>query len=350
MPRPAPSTCRLLAAALLSLGLAACAAESGPGGQPLVSGLPEEPDPPVCPVPMPEELAGAPLTLVSFTIDDLGVYSKRDNEALACLVGLYDLVVPHGLGAPPYAHTFADGEAYRPSAAAAQFFDTMRLAGYEYVMAPEDTGHVPTNRLNSGLTTWPVVFYKPDRLRVAQDRPSGYIEPDRTANPNFDRVPFAVAFQTIDGRYDFMVVSVELAEGREKASRRRFELSALTGWLSKYASNERDVYISGGFDFADCSEIGALPPALTWSDAGCRPTDVALKRPSDGWLVLEGGNGNIWGKPAIVNIIAEMQPFWFYKEGPDYPGDPLNQLLFNSVYAGSRPVVLPIAPPPDDVD
>ncbi|HKY95399.1 MAG TPA: hypothetical protein VJL84_08835 [Kiloniellales bacterium] len=342
-----PSSCRLLAAALLSLGLAACTDDSG---QPLVTGLPDEPEPPVCPVPPPEALGGAPLTLATFTIDGIGVYSTREDEALACLVAPYDLVVVHDLGAPPYPGTFGDGEAYRPAQPAADFFDAMRRHGFDYVMAPEDTGHVPTNKLNSGLTVWPVTFYKPDRVRLAQDRPSGYIDPDRTANPSYDRVPFALAFVTADGFYDFYVVSVDLAEGREKASRRRFELGALTGWLSQYAGGERDVFVSGGFDFNDCSEVAGLPPILIALDDNCQATNVSNKRPTAGWLVLEGPSAEITGEPVVLDMIREMQPFWVYTFGEGYPGDPLNYQLFASTYSGHKPVILGVIPPSDDAD
>jgi hypothetical protein len=302
-------------------------------------------------VPPPAELAGAPLTLVTFTIDNIGVYTTRDNEALACMVAAYDLVVLHDLGAPPYPGSFADGEAYRPSQPAAVFFDAMRRAGFEYVLAPEDTGHVPTNKLNSGLTVWPVTFYKPNRVRLAQDRPSGYIDPDRTDNPNFDRVPFALAFETAEGGYDFIVVSVDLAETREKASRRRFELSALTGWLSQYAADERDIFVSGGFDFTDCGELASsLPPVLIAVEEECQATDLGGKRPTSGWLVLEGATASLAGPPAVLDMVAAMEPFWAIKFGPDYPGDPLDIPLFSQTYSSHRPVVLGVVPPPGDED
>lgn len=346
-----PSSCRLLAAALLSLGLAACTAETGPGGVPLGSNDVDEPETPLCPVPPPDRLANAPLTLATFTIDEVGVLSTRDDEALACLVAAYDLVVVHDLGAPPYPGNFGDGTAYRPSQPAADFFDAMRRHGFDYVMAPEDTGHTPTNKQNSGLTVWPVTFYKPDRLRLAQDKPSGYIDPDRTANPNYDRVPFALAFVTADGFFDFYVISVDLADSREKASRRRFELGALTGWLSQYASNERDVFVSGGFEFADCEEVASnLPPILIAVDDNCQATNISNKRPTAGWLVLQGTTVELAGEPVVIDIIREMRPFWAYRYAEPYPGDPLNYGLFEATYSGHDPVVLGVIPPSDDED
>lgn len=342
-----PTSCRLSLVAALLLGLAACAdGSSGPSAS-----MTDAPEAPLCPVPPPDSVAGAPLTLATFTIDGAGVYSTRDNEALACLVAPYDLVVVHGLGTVPYAGTFPDGQPYRPSQAAADLFDAFRRQGFEYVMAPEDTGHVPTNHLSSGLTTYPVVFFKPDRVHVAQDKPSGYIDPDRTANPNYDRVPFAVAFERADGFYDFYVVSVELAEGSLKDARRRFELGALTGWLQQNAQNERDVFISGGFDFNDCDEIASnLPPILEPADHNCVTTNISNKRPTAGWLVLRGGTGEVMGEPAVINIIREMQPFWVYKYGEGYPGDPLDFGLFAQTYSGHKPVVIGIIPSSDDED
>ena len=248
------------AAAILGLtALAACAAE-GEAPPPQVGSVPpaaveEEPEPPVCPVPLPDGLAGPGLTVASFTIDKLGIYSSRANGALACLLAPFDLVVVHGLAAPPYEGSFANGEPYRPEPAATAFFEAMRQHGFRYAMAPEDTGPGDRNQLNSDLTVWPAVFMKEARLMVDPSRPSGYIEPDRSANQTYARVPYALALQTRDGSYDFLLLSVDLAGDRGDAQRRRYELSALSGWLQQNRKGEQDVLVAGGFNFANLDVV-----------------------------------------------------------------------------------------------
>lgn len=334
----------LAALALPLLLLAACAEDPGQGPQ-VTTALPEAPEPPDCPVAPPEAMNGPGLRIVSFTVDNLGVYSSRQNRALACLLGSYDLVAIHDLAVPPYAGAYADGEPYRPDPAAAGFFDAMRQLGFAYAIGPEDTGPGQQNKLTSGVNAWPVVFYKPGVLQPAGDRPSGYVEPDRSANPNYDFVPFALPLRTADGRFDLLLVTAKLAEKPEQANRRRDELWALSQWIAAHGRGERDVLVLAQTAFASCGERdAALPGGWVAVDPACRITDVARKKPADGAFLLEGTTATLEGFDG-VRIVEAMYPFWVYDRGGEYPGSPYNPALFDQYYSGSTPVALRLLPP-----
>lgn len=344
------------AAAILGLAaLAACAAE-GEAPPPQVGSVPpaaleEEPEPPVCPVPLPDGLAGPGLTVASFTVDKLGIYTSRANGALACLLAPFDLVVVQGLTAPPYPGSFANGEPFRPEAAATAFFNAMQQQGFRAAVAPEDTGAGDRNQLNSDLTVWPTVFFKESRLAVDQSRPSGYIEPDVTANESYARVPYALALETRDGSYDFLLLAVDLSADRGDAQRRRYELSALSGWLQQNRKGERDVLVAGGFNFAGCGEPQSLLPAgFNWLSGGCQPNDLSGQRPHDALVLLEGADAQLAEPMTMLNLVPAMQPFWLFERGAGYPGDPLNVVLFTQYYSGHHPVAVRLATPASDQD
>ncbi len=348
----------LTALALPLLLLAACAdttqqpgthqpGQPGQSGQPpqITTELPDQPEPPECPAPLPEAMNGPGLKLASFTIDNLGVYSSRDNQALACMLGLFDLVAVHDLAVPPYPGSFADGEAYRPDPAAAGFFDAMRGQGFAYSIAPEDTGPGAKNKLTSGVTAWPVVFYKPTVVAIDGSKPSGYILPDHSANVDFDYVPFALPLRTADGRFDFLLLSVKLAEGPDNISRRRNELFALTNWIQTYRRGERDVLVLASPSFLSCAERdGALPSDFTRVDPACRITDVGRKRPSDTVLLAAGATASLEAFDS-VDIVKAMYPYWVFSHAGDYPGSPYNPAQFDQYYSGSPPVALRLLPP-----
>lgn len=309
-----------------------------PGAQPIMTELPEEPEPPECPVPLPDSLQGPGLKVASFTIDNLGVYSSRDNHALTCLLGQFDLVAVHDVAVPPYAGNYPDGEPYRPDPASTGFFEAMRAQGFAHVIGPEDTGPGRHTKLTSGITAWPVVFYKRDRLTVAGERPSGYIEPKRSANPLYSYVPHAVTLRTLDGRHDFLLITGKLAEDSDQAGRRRAELSALANWIESYRRGEPDVLVLLDSQFRSCGERDqALPAGATVADPVCRITDVSRKRLGDVAFLMPGATAQLEGVTGI-GIVEAMYPFWVFGRGGAYPGSPYNPALFDQYYSGSTPL------------
>jgi len=313
---------------------------------------PEEVEPPVCPVPLPAALDGPGLKILAFPMDGLGLYTKRDVESLGCLVANYDIVVTPGLTAPPYPGNYPDTTPYRPAPPATRFFDHMQQLGFRYSIGPEDSGPGPVNMLNSELTVWPVIFYKPNRVAIDGDRPSGYIEPDRSANPNYDVVPLAVPFRMVDGSFDFLLVAVELADDKEQASRRRQELASLASWLSSNGRGERDVLVIGALNFNSCAEqAAALPPGFVSLNENCLLTEVSEKRLTSGILLVEGGSAQIGSDFVVVDLLAEMRPFWlFNRPGVAYPSDPYNPMLFDQYFSGQKPVAIRLVPGNGDND
>jgi hypothetical protein len=85
-------------------------------------------------------------------------------------------------------------------------------------------------------------------------------------------------------------------------------------------------------------------------DDNCQATNISNKRPTAGWLVLQGATASIAGEPIALDMIRLMQSSWVYKYGPEYPGDPLNYGLFAQTYSGHKPVILGVIPPPGDED
>ncbi len=342
------------AMALALAGLAACAEEQK-GAPPQIGSTPnntlvDEPEPPECPVPLPAGLAGPGLKIASFTIDELGIYTNRQNAALACLLAPFDLVVVQDLAAPPYPGSFINDEPYRPEIAATAFFDAMKAQGFSPIVAPEDTGPGDRLQLNSSLTAWPAFFLKDNRLMLSQDKPSGYIEPDRSANGTYSRVPFALFLTARDGTYDFLMLSLDLSDAGS-AQRRRYELSAISTFLQQHDHGERDVFLAGTFDFSSCAEMqGSLPPDFDWLSAVCQASDVSGKHPRDGIAMREGGSAEIAQQLTVIDLVAAMKPFWLYDHGPDYPGQPLNVWQFMQFYASHRPVAVRLIPGGSDLD
>lgn len=336
----------LLATLALPLLLLLGACADDPGQPPAITTeLPDEPKPPECPVPPPEAMNGPGLKVASFTVDNLGVYSSRDNQALACMLGTFDLVAIHDLAVPPYPGSFADGEAYRPDPAAAGFFDAMRAQGFTYAIGPEDTGPGSKIKLTSGVTAWPAVFYKPQVLQIDGSKPSGYILPDRSANVDFDYVPFALPLRTTDGRFDFLLMSVKLAEGPDNVTRRRSEIFALNNWIQTYRRGEQDVLVLMEPSFLTCQErAAALPDGYLPADPACRVMDVSRKRPSDTALLAPGATMTLEAFDGF-DIVTAMYPFWAFSHTSDYPGSPYNPAQFDQYYSGATPLVLRLQPP-----
>ena len=81
----------------------------------------------------------AHIDVMSFNIQFLSYFKKRNNEALAALVAPYDVVVIQELVTPPFEGCFPDGTDYKPDPESQQFFDTMADKGFDYILSEEDT-------------------------------------------------------------------------------------------------------------------------------------------------------------------------------------------------------------------
>ncbi len=238
------------------------------------------------------------LTICSFNIDWLGQYQK-DNAVLCNVVRDCDIVLVQELVAPPYADRYPDGSALKPDPESALFFDTMASYGFAPWLSEEDTGPGTTNHDNSARTEWPVAFYKPDVVQTAPNLPHGFLAADRSANPCYDRVPYAFSFRTCTGEEDFgfVLVSVHLhaTEGDSSGQvsqdqcQRRLEMTSICLWINDQLETKKDFTnfaIVGDVNAENPSELCALwaglledaPIGLTPLSCG-RPTNVCATKP-----------------------------------------------------------------------
>ena len=296
------------------------------------------------------------ITICSFNIKFLGLYKKKDNEALAQLVKKYDMVVVQELVAPPDNGQYCDGKAYRGDPEADAFFDAMSAQGFDYSLSCEDTGRGENIHKAGSSTEWSVIFYKPDKLKIAHDLPNGFLAKDRSAHPVYPRVPHAHSFRTIDGKMDFVVINVHLSPGGKKKKERKTELLSIARWIDLNDAQEQDFYIVGDMNIENAAELKAVTPrGFASLNDECRKTNTAVKsrKPYD----------HVMYRPAeraaldeidelfdfqVINLIDAMRSIWRGSE--TYPGDPYDKNLFPQYYSDHHPVLFRLNIPSRDDD
>ena len=211
------------------------------------------------------------LAITSFNIQFLGQSTKRDDAALAMVLRDYDIVVVQELISPPYEGNYPDGAEFRPDVEATEFFDAMTALGYEYELSVEDTGTRPANHNNGTGTEWWVVFYKDNKVKIADELPTEFLADDRTENDHYERVPHAFAFRTLEGELDFVLISVHLKPGGSSSdkARRKVELDAIADWVDDHDDDEKDFIILGDMNIEDCDELEDVTPAGFVSSRPC---------------------------------------------------------------------------------
>jgi len=289
-----------------------------------------------------------PLSVVSFNIQFLGHFKRRDHEALAAFVAPHDVVVIQELVAPPLAGTFPNGKAYKVDPEAKAFFDAMQAQGFDYVLSREDTGSGDKIHVNDSSTEWWIAFYKPERVDVANDLPSGFLAKDRSNHIDYERVPYAFAFRTLEGGNDFVLISVHLQPGDSKAERQRrqHELNAIANWVNKNDRLEKDFFILGDMNFKHCAELMAiLPSGYRAFNRGehCIPTNthVTRQRPYSNVLYRDTGDYEIDTQARLekLDLINAMRKPWQKDFGSAYPGEaPYQHNAFRTRYSDHHPV------------
>jgi endonuclease/exonuclease/phosphatase family metal-dependent hydrolase len=314
---------------------------------------PPWPDPPWGGDPSPGSMdppsADDRLLVASFNVKFLGYYPERDAEGLADLLADYDVVLVQEVVAPPYPGRFPGGEPYRPDPESRAFFDAMQARGFAFELSLEDTGRGETNRNNSAATEWFAAFYRPQRISPAKDLPHGYLTLDRTAHPDFDRVPHAFSFRTRDGGPDFVLISVHLHADARGWQRRRDELAAIARWVDRHDGVERDFVIMGDMNVQDCAELDRVtPPGFVSLNDDCMPTNTlgahrpAKGRPYDHVMLRPEYASEVDFEHGmkVIDLVAAMEPRW---AGPGrYPGSPYRHDEFISRYSDHHPVVFAI--------
>lgn len=310
-----------------------------------------------CVLPDPLNQASDFLKVVSFNIQFLGNFKKRDDEALAAFVANNDIVVIQELVAPPFAGTFPDNQPYRPDAEAREFFDAMQSHGFRYILSEEDTGTGNRIHLNSTATEWFVTFYKPESVQPELTLPNGFLELDRSNHQSYERVPYATPFRNSKTGNDFVLISVHLKPGDSKKDkeRRREELAAVARWIEAHDDTEQDFFVVGDMNFKNCAEISEIVPETltalnTGQDCLHTNTNVNSPRPYDNVLYPAGTNELFLdGNFKVINLIDGMEQAWYQDFTTPYPGkEPYIHNQFRTLYSDHHPVQFTIQQRSDD--
>jgi hypothetical protein len=297
----------------------------------------------------------ATISVVSFNIQFLGNSPTRDDEALAGLMAPHDIVVVQGLVSPPYPGTYPNGDPFKPGPQSAAFFEAMASHGFEFILSPEDTGTGNSIHRNDSSTQWWVAFFKPDAVQAAEDLPWGFLADDRSNNDDYERVPFAFAFRTLDESLDFVLISVLLQPnaGVENAARRAHELASIAEWIDYVADGERDFIILGNMNIQNCAELAqATPSGFESLNDTCAATNtnIAFPGPYD-HVMYRAADTTAAEMPRqleVLNLIALFEAPWFLNHTSPYPGNPYNHDAFRATYSDHHPIVFRLILTEDD--
>jgi len=296
------------------------------------------------------------LTICSFNIQFLGHFKKKENQSLASILKVYDIIVIQELVAPPIAGAYPDGETYTADPESAEFFGAMEELGFSYKLSEEDTGTSDEIHKSSSATEWWVAFYKPNSIKYVSDIPSGFLAEDRSNHDDYERVPYAFAFRTPNKKVDFVLISVHLQPGSSSAdkARRQHELAAIADWIASNSDEEKDFIILGDMNIEGTAELAVATPAgyLSLNDE-CRPTNTNPNspKPYDHVMYNTAFTTEIDSEfdIEVINLIEAMEDSWTSTE-EEYPGDPYNHDQFRQYHSDHHPVVFKIEVPDKDDD
>ena len=288
----------------------------------------------------------APLQVVSFNIQFLGHFKKKDNEALAKLLSEYDLVFIQELVAPPMSGNYPDGTSFKADKEAKEFFDAMTLQGFSYELSEEDTGTGEDIHKNSSATEWFVAFYKPQKVKPANDLANGFLAEDRSNHPDYERVPYAFPFRA--GNVDLVFISVHLQPGgsKKETARRAHELESIFDWINRQDSPERDYVVLGDMNIENCEELALImPTGLASLNGGCIPTNTNPNAPNPYdhiiYHVKNSANEMASSHFQVINLVDAMEKIWDGENG-SFPGIPYRHKDFRMRYSDHHPVAFTI--------
>ncbi|CCH49347.1 endonuclease/exonuclease/phosphatase family protein [Pseudodesulfovibrio piezophilus] len=288
----------------------------------------------------------APLKVVSFNIQFLGHFKKKDNKALAKLLSDYDLVFIQELVAPPIAGKYPDGTPFKADKEAKGFFDIMGMHGFSFKLSEEDTGTGDEIHKNSSATEWFVAFYKPDRVMPAEDLPHGFLATDRSNHDDYERVPYAFPFRA--GGSDLVFISVHLQPGgsAKKTARRAHEFMSIFNWIGNQTGQERDYVILGDMNIEDCDELKSiLPKGYASLNDACTPTNTNPNGPKPYdhviYSVKDSANEMANNHFQVIDLVAAMETTWNEENG-SFPGNPYRHKELRMRYSDHHPIALNI--------
>jgi len=229
----------------------------------------------------------------------------------------------------------------------------MTALGFEYKLSEEDTGTNDQIHKKTTATEWWVAFYKPAIVDSVDDIPNGFLADDRSNHPDYERVPYAFAFRTDDGKIDFVLVSVHLQPGSSSSdkARRKQELSSIGTWINAHNDVEKDFIILGDMNIYNASELSNVTPTgfVSLNDE-CRPTNTNSNSAAPYDHVMYNPNVTVEVDQAfdieVIDLISKMKPLW--TEPDPYPGEPYNHNQFKQYYSDHNPVVFQMVVSGDD--
>lgn len=208
-----------------------------------------------------------------------------------------------------------------------------------------------------------MVFYKASKVKLADGLPTEFLADDRTDNEHYERVPYAFAFRSPEGNFDFVIISVHLMPDSSGKERRQEELTAISEWVDSHDDKEKDFIILGDMNIEDCDELREVTPTgfLSLNDE-CEATNTNVNGPKP--------YDHVMYRPAftkekeidkkfdfrVFNLIEAMRPFW--NSTDSYPGGAVNPIGlpeynhddFRAFYSDHHPVVFKLTVPAADDD
>ncbi|MBN1602039.1 MAG: hypothetical protein JW915_10540 [Chitinispirillaceae bacterium] len=287
------------------------------------------------------------LSVCSFNIQLLGALKERHNTALAEVIKDNDIVVVQGLVSSPYPGTYPNGDTYEGNEKAAEFFDAMKSHGFQYILSEEDTGTGTEIHLNTSATEWWVAFYKPQIINIAIDLPYGFLDSDRSDNPNFERVPYAFSFRTKKGHFEFTLISVHLQSGLGSCNemRRRHELDAIARWVDEKSQAGGIFFILGNMNIQNCKELkDIIPNGFISLNDRCLSTNTKVDN-SKAYDHVMGRSSNIWDNIdsrnsfSVVDLVSAVRVNWDESVFGKFPDDPTRYDDFQRFFSDHHPVV-----------
>ncbi|MDG1842143.1 MAG: hypothetical protein P8I93_07335 [Crocinitomicaceae bacterium] len=218
------------------------------------------------------------LKICSFNIQFLGHFKNKENKIMARFLEPYDIVVIQEMVAPPVKGKYLDKSLYKKDLESALFVNEMLSRGFSLWLSTEDTG--PTkNHSASPASEWWIIFYKNNKIKADSSRFYGFISSPLSANPSYERVPFAFPFQSVNEKTTFTLIPVHLKPGNRKEDqlRRQEELNSIFNWTASQKEKNKDFIVLGDFNIYKKEEFLHFEKDKIYSlNKACLPTNTKL--------------------------------------------------------------------------
>lgn len=281
------------------------------------------------------------IRVCSFNIAFLGLYTRKDNEAVASVLAPCDIALIQELTAPPEDVVYPDGDSDAADAEARAFFSEMAALGFSYWLSEEDTG--PGDSLHSAGsdTEWWTVFYRDDVVTPQFGSLAGFIDEPHAAHDVFARVPYAFRFEIVGMALPVMFLNVHLAAGADATVARADEFAFMFQWIAGAIPPDEAVFIVGDMNLSGAAELASvLSENWTSLNAQCEKTNTASSHECYDHVIFDTSKQTsvvVIGSFEVIDLVDEMRVFWDVSLGP-YVGDPYVHDEFLQYYSDHRPI------------